>query len=304
LPFCIPKFEKIKNIKDSARMERRKNGNQTKGGYEVAKRNENRDKAMQLFLDSDGLAKNTEIAEALGVKNEQVRKWKCLDKWNEALEKKPKKRGGQKGNQNAKGHGAPERNRNAETHGAYSKVYFDELTPEEQAVIESVNLDVQNNMLRELQTLVAKEYDLKKKIAEYNADTKGELYTDKVVEMRTPTKEDESQDPYGQVGIEAKDSSTQALSVAMETTIKSSAFERAMKLEAELNKVHGRIIKLLDTIKSYELEQRRMDLEEKRYTLMKQKISGVYDVDADTGEIDDTYKDAEDIDALEELEED
>ena len=254
------------------------------------KKDENREKAKQLFLDSEGIMSNPEIAEALGVDSAKVRKWKCIDKWNEALENKPKKRGGQKGNQNAKGHGAPERNRNAETHGAYSSVYFDELTEEEKTLIESVTLNTSENMLRELQTLIAKENDLKKRIAKLNNDDTGELYTDKVVEMRTPRKAEDNPDPYGSyTGEEQGGNNTTPLDVAMETTIKSSAFERAMKLEAELNKIHGRIIKLLDSIKSYELEQRRISLEEKRYTLMKQKISGEYDVDPDTGEIDDTY---------------
>lgn len=254
------------------------------------KKDENREKAKQLFLDSEGIMSNPEIAEALGVDSAKVRKWKCIDKWNEALENKPKKRGGQKGNQNAKGHGAPERNRNAETHGAYSSVYFDELTEEEKTLIESVTLDTSENMLRELQTLIAKENDLKKRIAKLNNDDTGELYTDKVVEMRTPRKAEDNPAPYGSyTGEEQRESNTTPLDVAMETTIKSSAFERAMKLEAELNKIHGRIIKLLDSIKSYELEQRRISLEEKRYKLMKQKISGEYDVDPDTGEIDDTY---------------
>ena len=114
--------------------------------------------------------------------------------------------------------------------------------------------------------------------------------------MRTPGKGEEDADPYGAYNEDGKDTPQgPALSVAMETTIKSSAFERAMKLEDQLNKVHGRIIKLLDTIKSYELEQRRITLEEKRYALMKQKISGEYDVDPDTGEIDDSYtEDSED----------
>ena len=254
------------------------------------KKDENREKAKQLFLDSEGIMSNPEIAEALGVDSAKVRKWKCIDKWNEALENKPKKRGGQKGNQNAKGHGAPERNRNAETHGAYSSVYFDELTEEEKTLIESVTLDTSENMLRELQTLIAKENDLKKRIAKLNNDDTGELYTDKVVEMRTPRKAEDNPDPYGSyTGEEQGSSNTPPLDVAMETTIKSSAFERAMKLEAELNKIHGRIIKLLDSIKSYELEHLRISLEEKRYKLMKQKISGEYDVDPDTGEIDDTY---------------
>lgn len=262
------------------------------------KKDENREKAKQLFLDSEGLMSNPEIAEVLGVDSAKVRKWKCIDKWKEALENKPRKRGGQKGNQNAKGHGAPLRNRNAETHGAYSTVYFDELTDEEKALIESVTLDTADNMLRELQTLIAKENDLKKRIAELNRDTTGQLYTDKVVEMRTPKKAEDNPDPYGAYNTgkaaEGAGNST-PLDVAMETTVKSSSFERAMKLEAELNKIHGRIIKLLDSIKSYELEQRRIALEEKRYALMKQKISGEYEVDPDTGEIDDTYtEDTED----------
>lgn len=275
---------------------------QTKGGFAVArKKDENREKAKQLFLDSEGLMSNPEIAEALGVDSAKVRKWKCIDKWKDALENKPKKKGGQKGNQNAKGHGAPPRNKNAETHGAYSTVYFDELTEEEKTLIESVTLDTADNMLRELQTLIAKENDLKKRINSLNNDDTGQLYTDKVVEMRTPKKADnEDSDPYGEYAREEGEGKKPALDVAMETTIKSSAFERAMKLEAELNKIHGRIIKLLDSIKSYELEQRRISLEEKRYTLMKQKLKGEYEVDPDTGEIDDTY--TEDEEGLSDIE--
>ena len=275
---------------------------QTKGGFAVArKKDENREKAKQLFLDSEGLMSNPEIAEALGVDSAKVRKWKCIDKWKDALENKPKKKGGQKGNQNAKGHGAPPRNKNAETHGAYSTVYFDELTEEEKTLIESVTLDTEDNMLRELQTLIAKENDLKKRINSLNNDDTGQLYTDKVVEMRTPKKADnEDGDPYEEYAGGEGEGKKPALDVAMETTIKSSAFERAMKLEAELNKIHGRIIKLLDSIKSYELEQRRISLEEKRYALMKQKLKGEYEVDPDTGEIDDTY--TEDEEGLSDIE--
>ena len=275
---------------------------QTKGGFAVArKKDENREKAKQLFLDSEGLMSNPEIAEALGVDSAKVRKWKCIDKWKEALENKPKKKGGQKGNQNAKGHGAPPRNKNAETHGAYSTVYFEELTEEEKTLIESVTLDTADNMLRELQTLIAKENDLKKRINSLNNDDTGQLYTDKVVEMRTPKKADnEDGDPYEEYAGGEGEGKKPALDVAMETTIKSSAFERAMKLEAELNKIHGRIIKLLDSIKSYELEQRRISLEEKRYALMKQKLKGEYEVDPDTGEIDDTY--TEDEEGLSDIE--
>lgn len=72
------------------------------------------------------------------------------------------------------------RNKNAETHGAYSKVYFDELSEDEKILIESVTLDTGENTLRELQSLIAKEKDLEKRIKELNTDTTGNLYTDKV----------------------------------------------------------------------------------------------------------------------------
>lgn len=75
--------------------------------------------------------------------------------------------------------------------------------------------------------------------------------------------------------------------VNAQSVIQASAFDRAMKLEAELNKIHGRIIKLLDSIKGYEMESRRVRLEERKYNLAKQKLSGAYDIDPETGEIDD-----------------
>ena len=269
------------------------------------KKQEKRVQAKQLFLDSDGIMSNTEIAEALEVNSAKIRKWKCEDKWKEELEKKPRRRGGQKGNRNAVGHGAPRGNQNAVTHGAYSRKYYENLSEEEREQIDSITLDSMDNMLWELKNLIAKETDLKKRIAEYNTTGQAELYTDKVVEMRTPAKVQEDQaDPYGSYTEEDEEQEEKKvkLNVSMETTVKSSAFERAMKLEAELNKVHGRIIKLLDSIKSYELEQRRIEIEEKRYTLLKQKLSGVYDVDPDTGEIDDTYR-PDDADIEEELNE-
>lgn len=250
------------------------------------KPNDAKEKAKQIFFDSAGQAKPSEIAKALGINPAQVRKWKYAGKWEEQLKNMPKKKGGQKGNKNAEGHGAPvmnknaeghgapAKNRNAETHGAYSKVYFDELSDDEKALIESITLDTEENTLRELQVLIAKEKDLEKRIKELQEVDSEKMYTDRVVEMRTPPEKRKV-----------------PTAVALSTTVKSSAFERELKLEAELNKVHGRIIKLLDTIKAYELERRRIKLEEKRYSIMKQKASGEYSIDPDTGELNDTYED-------------
>ena len=92
-------------------------------------------------------------------------------------------------------------------------------------------------------------------------------------------------------GDKARDLEKAAYITATQTVIQASAFDRAMKLEAELNKIHGRIIKLLDSIKGYELESRRVRLEERKYNLAKQKLSGAYEIDAETGEINDEQDD-------------
>ena len=81
---------------------------------------------------------------------------------------------------------------------------------------------------------------------------------------------------------------------ATQTVVQASTFDRVMKLEAELNKTHGRIIKLLDSIKGYELECRRVRLEERKYNLAKQKLSGAFEVNPETGEIDDEKDDISD----------
>lgn len=89
-----------------------------------------------------------------------------------------------------------------------------------------------------------------------------------------------------------------AFKVNMQTVIKASTFDRVMKLEAESNKIHGRIIKLLDSIKAYELESKRVRLEERKYNLAKQRLSGAFDINPETGEINDENDDVcADLDA-------
>ena len=92
-------------------------------------------------------------------------------------------------------------------------------------------------------------------------------------------------------GDRARELEQDAYNTATRTVIQASAFDRVMKLEAELNRIHGRIIKLLDSIKGYELESRRVRLEERKYNLAKQKLSGAFDIDPETGEINDEQDD-------------
>lgn len=270
-------------------------------------RNPERDKARRIWLDSGGTLTARQVAEQVGVKPEQVRKWKSLDSWAAELEaqKPPRKRGGQPGNKNAAGAGAPHGNRNAETHGAYSTVRLADLPDEQREYIESITLDTGTNMLSELQLLIAKEADLQSKIAKIENGDPDALYIDRVVEMRAPKSTERLEQQQEKLDalqreIAALEDTTadrqmelekSSYKVNMQTVIKASAFDRAMKLEAELNKIHGRIIKLLDSIKGYEMESRRLRLEERKYNLAKQKLSGAFDVDPETGEIIDEVDD-------------
>jgi uncharacterized protein YjcR len=187
-----------------------------------------------------------------------------------------KKRGGQPGNRNAKskgapkknqnaaGHGAPKGNRNAETHGAYSTVHLENLSPEEQKYIEGVELNAKENMLLEYKLLLAKERDLISKIKNYEKSDI-DFHVDKIIITSTQK---------GKV----------------EQTFKSSSFERVMKLEAEYSKTHGRILKLLDSIRAHENDRARLDLDNRRHEFNKQRISGEIKINPATNEINDSYE--------------
>ena len=95
-------------------------------------RSPNRDKALQLWLDSGRKRQLKDIAAELQVSEEQIRKWKNQDKWDKvtlpnAKGKVTNHKGAPAGNQNAVGHGAPKQNKNAEKYGFFSK-YLPEET--------------------------------------------------------------------------------------------------------------------------------------------------------------------------------
>lgn len=79
-------------------------------------------KALKLWLNSGREKKPKEIAEELGVSSSQIRKWKCIDKWDEIPDTGPR-RGAPYRNKNAVGNkgGAPLDNQNAVKHGYFRK---------------------------------------------------------------------------------------------------------------------------------------------------------------------------------------
>lgn len=265
-------------------------------------RNPERDNSLQRYIDSDGEISTAKLAQLAGVPEARIRKWKSEDRWEEKLKNKPKQRGGQKDNKNAAGKTpAKQGNKNAVTHGAYAQAGYEDIDPAEAERIKglsSENTDAMGQMMEELQALYVRRAYLEELLHEYEAADKGSFYTDKIVHMIVPksveeraTEEDmgmktSTPDPEG----DSKREDAEQFKTAMKSVIKSSPFDRAMKVEAELNRLHGRIIKQLDSIKAYELDQRRLTLEEKKFALAKQKLTGEIEIDDETdsatGEVD------------------
>lgn len=251
--------------------------NEGERGMMANRRSKERDEARAIFLREKGKIKPKEIAEQLGVSPALVRKWKCDDRWEEEL-RRPKK-GGQPGNQNAKGHGAPEGNQNSVTHGAYCTPRLENMTPEQREQIEAVKADFNDSVARELRRLEAKRIDLEQRIAALMAvtDEKDEAkYLDRKTIVKLPGKGGK-----------------------MEYTSLSSAFSRRMTLEAELNKVDGRIIKILDSLRSAEAEGRRIEIEKRRMDLAWQKATGCFNVGDDGGPAEDDEDDEEEVEIVE-----
>ena len=273
--------------------ENKRNGVRTMG----RKRNPEREQSLQRYIDSGGTMTLDELAAAAGVPKTRISKWKSEDKWEDRRKEAPKKEGWQRGNKNARGRtSAKDGNKNAVTHGAYAKVGIEDITPEEAEKIKQVlQGDNIQHMQDELQSLLIRKVYLEGILKQYtDPKAEGNYYVDKIVHMVVP-KGIEEQQQEQETGIEtgqaqdpetrAAGSSNEKLKTAMKSIIKASAFDRAMKVEAELNRLHGRIIKQLDSMKSYEMERQRLQLEKLKYDLARQKLTGEIDIDDEIEEI-------------------
>lgn len=232
-----------------------------------------RDLAFELFRKSKGRLEVKEIAKKLNVKAATVSQWKYRDKWEEKL--KEKRRGGQFGNKNAEGAGAPKGNKNAETHGGYSSIDLNNLSEEDQAYISNLSLDTETNFKNELQILLAKEKDIRRRLEALDYEPEDKLYLSRESEMQAVPKPEqlEGLEPEERVERISK------LQPTLKTITRDSKFERQQKLLVAFDRIHGRIIKLLDSIKTYQLDCKRIELDQQRYELSKDKVKGAFEFD-------------------------
>ena len=216
-----------------------------------------------------------------------------MDKWEAELQERyPRRRGGQYGNKNAKGHGAPKGNKNAEKHGAYSKIIFENLTEQESKLKESITDDIKENLMNEYRVLVIREYRIKNAIDKLRDVSADELFVDKVQLMETlKTKEERMEDEMQRAadvaaeiyledaGVYISKQPQSGEKLHMRITNNESAFTRQMRLEELLNRVQGRIAKVLEALKNCDNERERLELEHKRLELMRMRITGEIDIE-------------------------
>lgn len=134
-------------------------------------RSPNRDRALQLWLASGKRRLLKDIADELGVSEEQVRKWKNQDKWDKvtlpnANSNVTNRKGGQPGNRNAVGHGGtgPPGNKNAIKTGEFETLFFDTLEEDEKRLVDMVQPDKERLLLQEIQLLTVRERRMMKRI--------------------------------------------------------------------------------------------------------------------------------------------
>lgn len=220
-------------------------------------RSPNRDKAFQLWIEGQGRKSLQDIAAELGVKPEQVRSWKHADQWDAQTKKVTlpngkghvvkRKQGGQRGNRNAVGNngGAPVGNKNNFRHGAYERVMAGLMETDEAEIFkdEETGLSIEAELRQTLAGLNAKEVRLMKHIAQVRKDMDPNAFL-------TSSSEEH------RVGDE--------MSFDSDSVFKVSPFEALTKLEAELDKVQGRKIKVLTQLDAIQVSRERLNLEKKR----------------------------------------
>lgn len=231
-------------------------------------RSPNRDKAFELWLESGKSRTIKNISEELGVSENQVRKWKNQDKWEnrEALpnvtksngntiqtngnitnQSKPakRKRGGQKGNQNRY------------EHGLYANPTMDMIPRQELERLQRMDFaDEESIIIDEIILLTSRERQLLESIQRYQ-DQKNGLSLDGVTRR-----------------VVENEGARDSRSKQVETTTRTrDVFDVIQKLQAELTKVQKEKRQYLSELRILRTQKAQMPKEENTHERILQEIS-------------------------------
>ncbi|MCC4310732.1 phage terminase small subunit [Carnobacterium maltaromaticum] len=241
-------------------------------------RNPLRDKAKEIWLNSNGVKPLVEIATELNKSSSTIRKWKSLDSWDGELKRSaplnkgsaPFKYEGMKANKNATGNkgggaptanknafgndgGAPKGNKNAVVTGEYETISFDYLSEEERLLFEEITDDpliTINTTIRELKIR-------KRRILMRISNVEAGLDDFELTELQQLRSVKEKQ-KYG-----SKSAWLSSKSMIPVQTEKRSfrKLDDILKLEDVLTRIEGQLLRALnqkDKIISYELKSELM----------------------------------------------
>ena len=231
-------------------------------------RSPNRDKAFELWLESGKNRTIKNISEELGVSENQVRKWKNQDNWEnkEALpnvtisngntaqtngnvtnQSKPakRKRGGQKGNQNRY------------EHGLYANPTMDMIPRQELERLQRMDFaDEGSIIIDEIILLTSRERQLLESIQRYQ-DQKNGLSLDGVTRR-----------------VVENEGARDSRSKQVETTTRTrDVFDVIQKLQAELTKVQKEKRQYLSELRILRAQKAQMPKEENTHERVLQEIS-------------------------------
>lgn len=231
-------------------------------------RSPNRDKAFELWLESGKNRTIKDISEELGVSENQVRKWKNQDNWEnkEALpnvtksngntiqtngnvtnQSKPakRKRGGQKGNQNRY------------EHGLYANPTMDMIPQKELERLQRMDFeDEESIIIDEIILLTSRERQLLESIQRYQ-DQKNGLSLDGVTRR-----------------VVENEGARDSRSKQVETTTRTrDVFDVIQKLQAELTKVQKEKRQYLSELRILRTQKAQMPKEENTHERVLQEIS-------------------------------
>ena len=175
------------------------------------------------------------------------------------MERSKRSKGGQPGNQNAKGSkggsgAAPQRNKNAEKHGAYSKVYWDTLDEDELDLIGSMDSAEEQQLIMQLQMFSVRERRLMRSIKKYR-ELEAENHGLAVKAVSKTKKVEDLTDLDGEsIGAGKYKKVTETSVTGMEPVMNS-----IMTLEAELTKVQRAKTKAIEALAKLHLEKQKLE---------------------------------------------
>lgn len=153
-------------------------------------------------------------------------------------------------------------------HGAYMQISYADIPEERVAAIQNLTGNSKDHLSEELKTLLLRCEYLQQQLKKYtDEEDKQTFYVDKIVHMIVPKSMEAAEAFDPETGNPQAAAGTERMKTAMKFIIKASPLDRAMKMQAELTKVYGRILKAIDSIKSCEIVDRRMRLEQSKYEL-------------------------------------